>query len=770
MPGRPRRALVLILLGLAAVVAVGPGASAASLSAAAPVGPCEQARTLSAAGYPQRAAALIATVRKTPAAANDCAAEWSDAAVRSALATALLTWSQADPRSDLAPGTCTGAAITGATRDALSAEALAQAEACDREVPGLAAAKSPPSLGARISTSWATFVTTNLTPWTSALVGVLGWAALGLVLARLFTLILGLVRTGPVRRASSPIIRGAGLAGIAAGAILGVLSRTAHAVPHLGIGAAVAVTAVSAAGLAQYWRAGPRLQIVAASSEGVTADEITAAIRRMGMDQPRGLEIPLGPDTDFIEAIGLSKFSDNVVVKALTIVAELVRPPMPWRLIIESNSADVLSAELLRNRRSVAGPEHYSRADLFRSLEGVDPPKDAPALSIAPFPAALAVVTMAGIQDSPGSPGLSGATDARSVAFQYLGAQLQRTDPRRSGLFALAVARDRDNWSALLSDWTQTYRYSADAAELETFRRLTAQLAPATGPGSTTAPGSSELRLRASYSRLAAGINRNAILAAEGRAGEDLADEATHLARSFGVTGYVAPDPPLAGRTRTFAERQQPAVLALISSVEGVTSPVARGAVTPGRVGPGAAYSWACSWATVRPVDPAAAVEFLKRADTFPELALWRTQDPQLARLRRTRTYVTAFGVADLFEIAPFARRARVLKGAGLTSTDTIAAAETADLAALGIRGAEARWLRELARLRSSLPASLTPWAGELLGTIAANGYPASATPLQQLADLLPEPKGTCHDVVAAVALRAAVTAWWERGRATPHA
>ena len=732
-----------------------------------------------------------------------CAAEYGEAVLRETQAAGVATWAAhvagdlAGRGSVIVapplPALCTGvrvatpAVISRQRAEELVRLAVAEARACDRHVKVAPAAeptatRTHATLAQSSRSAWQHYRRTRLDPWVPVALAFLAWAALVLVLARLllvlFGKLLGDQLSGTVWRRPRPVGRVVGwvalvvsgavavgpfsllsihlgprlmisvlglmvgllvLVGgwletsarsparilvVAAGSVLVLAAVVDGAVgsgallgpliPHPWWGALAAV--VAAVGFALAWGAGPRLSIASDGHVSAPSAEYLGALTRLlGCAPPRGLEVPLGTDADFLATLGILETSTNPWVAAVTRLVRLSRPPTPWRLTVTAHSEDALTASLTRNQRRIVS-EMVERGAQFRCLEQVDVTEQP---GLAPFPAALAVVSIAvehGIPD-----GLAGATRWRSVALQYLGAVRPRGDLTARALFAEAVARDPQNLLAQIGYWHALYR---EAAAPEDLRRYRALLEDAlTGHWLDAEPA---LRLRALYTRVAVGINLRSV---------DLGADENLEVRAGDLLGLSAQTPPEGAEVLWADLRLHAGVL--VASIPTLPVPDLDAASPEGN-GPGVDYLWACYFAT-NGADTARAVRHLRLADQDPDLALWRTSDPQLAALRGSEDYRREFGEpvpTDILTVPPFRDHAAALRSAGLVNLERLGLAEVSDLVALGVASPAAEWVIQLARFALTIPPDLEDWVVPIVATFAEQGLVAIPADDESLASL----------------------------------
>ena len=496
--------------------------------------------------------------------------------------------------------------------------------------------------------------------------------------------------------------------------VVGSLVRWREPVrPDAVLGAAVMLG--GALFLALGWRARARLSVSVTGDDSVTADTLRSLVRGLGSSRPRGLEVPIGSEATFLEDVGVTQLASGTIAVLLTRVATLARPVDPWQLTVIAHSADRLTVELTRNRdviRSEIIERHRHLS--FLETDGEPTENDPPAVpDLAPFAAAIALVEMATGHGQ--TEGLGGATRWNSVGLQYLGSLQPRRSPSRLALFAHALDVDGQNRAAQLSFWHALFRDSSQAADLQTYRDLLEAFV------SDRDQTDALLRLRALYTRVVVGINLVSLQASDPTLRlhtRALLELAATLARS-------ADSERSAFATYLLGHAQ-----ALARSV--TTSAGSRPTEVPRTIGPGLAYSLACYWGSPEVLgsagalrDPERALTHLGVANLDPELDRWRSEDPQLARLRETPTYRATFGRApetDVLAVAPFSDAKKALSAAGLSSIARLASVPRTWLMDLGVTEPTARWMIQLAQMASRLPPGLEAWRVPIVKMLADDG------------------------------------------------
>lgn len=510
------------------------------------------------------------------------------------------------------------------------------------------------------------------------------------------------------------------LGAVVVAALTGALSVSGSLDPHIWWGAGAAL--VSAFAFALAWGAGPRLTITSKGDADAPATEYLRTLTTLlGASPPRGLEVPSGTDADFLTWIGISETPGNPLVAAVVRVLKLSLPPTPWQLVVTAHSADLMTAELTRNRRLV-DTETIQRGAMFRFLDGVGAADTDDTLPLAPFAAAFAVLRIASAHGL--RQGLAGAQRPRSVALQYLGALRPRGDTSTEAIFAEALSRDPQNMLARISYWHSLYRAADSVEKLVRYRALLDGVL--TGSSLADEPA---LRLRVLYTRVAVGINLRSL---------DGVDPGLEAAATTLLAEAVR---PLTDDAETFRNTLLESARVLVRSIPDVTDPTPD-PEEPESNGPSVNYAWGCYFAT-NGEDPDRALRHLQLSNENPELAAWRRSDPQLKAFRDSQTYREAFGdpvPADILSVSPFRDHAQRLRSAGLVNAERLAEASVVDLADLGLKPPAARWVRQLALLGQSLPDGLAAWRVPIVAAFAEQGWvsvPSTAEERESLRDAI---------------------------------
>lgn len=786
---RPRVLTTLRMTLRAVLVAAAVGGGVVAPAAASPAqdldGVCARAAELTNGGHPQQALTLIAELRGTPAAtrtpatpAADPHPTWCEGERLGALeaigaARALVDYAAAveaatgDPLTLGGVGACpraadskgllraSGAGVTWTPADvpAITAFALDSAQACDADSPELAAAlaaATEKSAAERAQESWRELFDRRLAPWQDIAVALLAWLFVGLALVRFAPFLLGNWGV-PTKARREDWMAWLGGTALVLGACAGSLGAGISGDPTWwAMGAALLLAGV---GVLSLWhRSTPSLTVDAPSGHEAVGAQLRALAFDMGGVKPRGLTLPVGLDTTFLTGISFPGVSDSVIAKAIGAVVNALTFDPPWRLAVTESTDDVLAVELRRNRQLVSA-QRLDRESLrltAADLRGTTPTAaDGPTTSAAttpsllPFAAALAVVSMAKAHGE--RRGLAGATHWRSVAVQYVATTSLRTAPSRRELLARAVALDPHNALAEYALWADRYAASEDATELGWFRTWLVGFIAQPRLGEELA-----LLLRARYALVAAEVNLRYVEG--GRPSPGALDHYRQLTRL--LDECLADDgSPRYGGVGELARSAQGQVEAIGLSVGMPMAPA------PDLVGlaPATHYTLACYFASAGPghgpLPPngvTRALRHLSLADVQPALTARRAVDPQLAALRATTEYRTAYGATpeqDLLTLKPFAGYATPLRALGLTDAAALAVTPTAELAALGIPTAVAGRLRLIAQTAAAVPPALASWRVPITAFLLDRAAVPLALPRPDLVDPMKTSLGTYSTV-----------------------
>lgn len=511
--------------------------------------------------------------------------------------------------------------------------------------------------------------------------------------------------------------------------------------PRLGALFGVAAAVVFAVA----WGGGRRLTITAKGEGAPTSESLRATVSRLAPNAPHGVEIPLGTDADVLSAVGIVATSSTPLVAALARVLTYAKPPTPWQLTITAHSADVLTADLMRNGRLIETAttqrrtlesllvDPAARADTSsdattsdgasKANDGAADDSPAAKLDLAVFPAALAVIRIA-TADGDTPMGIGGATKWRSLAYQYLSSLQARGTHAAKALSAEAVAADPGNQLAQVGHWYALYRDATGREDMQRYVIFLEGLLPASGP----MPRDVALTVRVLYMRVAIGIN---LLFAPDAAGEQRLhrpsedDRLQETAKALldaanGREGYADLD-------RNFLAAVLVNVQALTASIPqgaGWTPKLPEGPEVPEAHSPDVNYSLACYfatksfWATDPPNpgnvsvnDRQLAVRHLKLASVLEYLDAWRREDPQLKELRACAEYRKEFGtdlLTTFLGVAPFMGHEAQLIQAGLVTLDKVAGTTPASLHKVGMKPPVASWVHDCAVLGQRIHTDLS--------------------------------------------------------------
>jgi hypothetical protein len=192
---------------------------------------------------------------------------------------------------------------------------------------------------------------------------------------------------------------------------------------------------------------------------GLDGTRLMASIDAVAGRPNSGIEFPVG--TDIVdEAKSVTEISDNKFVAAFQAFARLIFGTSPWRLKVENETGNAVSIAISRN----------GRLKVARRLEISEPPletipKPAEVTRLASLVAGEVVAVMAPKYRSELRPGLNGATEAESIAYQYIASDSLSSNrelrERAIPLLHRALAIDPSNRGAAATLRNFIYRNSA---------------------------------------------------------------------------------------------------------------------------------------------------------------------------------------------------------------------------------------------------------------------------------------------------------------------
>lgn len=504
-------------------------------------------------------------------------------------------------------------------------------------------------------------------------------------------------------------------------AVIGALNIDVARPVLFAVGVILAVLGVSLAALEMATRL--RLSISVIGSDGQEAQgavaHLIALLEEMGGDGPMGLEVPQGADTTALTTSVIAKDPTNAVLKVLWSAWQLLIAPAPWRIQVAESARGRLDAVITRNGRPesaiVADPAVLVPAVGKTDSETGDPVRQP---DMYRFVGAAVLVAMA--RRHRGFEGLYGVTDWRSLGYHCIATLDLEDGQLRRQLLSCALQNQDDNLPAQLALIRALHREDTNeasltrlAAWLDKFvKRLRSRPAPCDG-------SVSPLELRARNMAVAVLVNRDHAKRAHAPS-KDLEDAVLEFSTALGKF-TTSPD------TETF-------YCQMLARLAWFQAEIDDEASTPVDVGaPENAYSAACYYGShygSRPerYDKLNAIRHLTLADVDPENKVWRTDDPQLWRLRGEPEYRKDFGRQPRNEVtvlAPIGAIAAPLKSQGLTTAESICAYKdsTHHLARLlGVRAEEAARAVETAVMVNSLPEPLQAYAVEIAHALLEKG------------------------------------------------
>ena len=507
-----------------------------------------------------------------------------------------------------------------------------------------------------------------------------------------------------------------------------------------------------------------RMSISVRAADGTERDaavgRLIALLEELGGQGPAGLEVPRGADSTALTSSVISADPTGAVAKALWTAWHLLVVPVPWRIQVDEEGPDRLNVVITRNGRA------ESAMVVDRHLLGFDPrdtsAEDGPDPVLYRFVAAAVLLALH--RHHAGISGLYGVHQWRSLGYQFEAtADGLRSRQEQQVLLSRALTDQPDNPPAQLALQASLFRTSKEADQLEHFADWLTRFAAAVHAreGKKVTP----LEVRARNLELAIRINGASALAftAEDSADSSAPGQGQGTSPAFPAPEKCAADASAPGTSHAAASPLQnlapqaglqPALERLEQAHRALVMPVRRGiptqdafsqriaeriawyraAINGAALPPDAdrtprnAYSAACYYASIRP-DFERAVHYLQIADAAPELHSWRADDPQLAALRESATYLEAFRTParhDVLELPPMQPYRGALERHGLTTTATLSVFSAAPerLAELvGIPLVAAQEILAAARLGLGLEADLEQeWIVEVMHVLHQRG------------------------------------------------
>jgi hypothetical protein len=485
------------------------------------------------------------------------------------------------------------------------------------------------------------------------------------------------------------------------------------------------------------WGGGRRLTITSKGDGPPTSESLRATLRLLAPNVPKGVEVPLGTDADVLSAVGIVATSSTPLVAALARVLTYATPPTPWQLTVTAHSADVLTADLMRNRKLIDTAtikRSTLEALLGDAAQATDADDDkvsgsngdtspghggaAAKVDLSVFPAAMTVIGVA-TADGSSPPGLGNTTKWRSLAYQYLASTQPRGGHTAQAFAAQAVTEDPKSDLARVAYWYALYRDADEHGEMDRYVKFLKRLTPVGGQ----LKNDEALRIRVLYMRVAIGIN---LLFAPDDSESGLQQPDESLLKDAAELLKVAPEnTDYASLDRDFLREVHDNAKALTLSIPQkgpLTHELPEKPEEPEAHSPDVNYSLACYFATkddwptpTRTSTPSpansaedrkVAIEHLQLASVMDYLDTWMRQDPQLEKLRESAEYRKAFGSdlpTDPFDLSPFKEQKRRLVGSGLVTIDKMASTTVEALHACGMKTPMGTWVRQCAVLGASI-------------------------------------------------------------------
>jgi hypothetical protein len=356
---------------------------------------------------------------------------------------------------------------------------------------------------------------------------------------------------------------------------------------------------------------------------------VVAVLGELGVNKPRGLEVPRGADVTALEG-ALMTLPENTFVKIVKNFLSLLAGTTPWIATVEGR-ADWHSVSISRNGKvfETVVIEPLPLLTKALTLAGTDKER---ATSTAHLCMAAAAILVTLSREHPSiQSGLGGATQWRSVGLQYVATVVLRNEDAqdlKKAILAEALEVDPDNLAAALAFRHVLSRYSDEAEALVDYREWLARYERVLAENQLER---SALRLRACYTRAVIAINA---VFAEGKTSViDRKRSAISALEDLKVLLNDLRD------VKDFAH-----LLAVTrANTQGLEWLVDGPQPNDGALeaaSPNGAYNEACFYASVNEWNRMGseadhgdvAVKLLRRASADPELALWMLNDPSVGQ------------------------------------------------------------------------------------------------------------------------------------------
>jgi hypothetical protein len=699
-----------------------------ALAASTPPAPaeCSTYAELIAAGYPQRALALIdAQTKRLPSGST------------APCGTQRVVAEQAVAAAELEMGQLAEDAEPTAQRDAVDAAFAADKEnaravALDKKLDADEAWTS------RFSTNWKSFWDEQLAPGRTGVLALLGWLLGAAIALNLLTRLLRnefMPSWGWFRRTGITVA----WVGVTVGGLVALRGRWSD------VFAGLAITLISLLVLVVYRRTRARLDITTTGDKAPSAEHVRAVLHRMGTERSGHLEMPTASDASILKDVVVLPDSTGVIGKAVTALVGMLTLYSPWRLNIEAKSDDTVNVELYRNYvRMDAAVLNRANFLLFlddaiRTELAAKDAKEAEKITydFAIVAAAMALTAMARAHGF--AQVLGGATKWQSVGLEYLARQLSLRSELRGRILTEALEVNPSNDSARLALWHHRYRYENELSAMQTYWELT--------KGVTGKEMSPVLKLGARYAQVVAGVNLRAslkALLAETPAGERLGK-----CRELEANGLPTKAQVQTAALTLVTEMEAAKASAQSEDAKGLAEDMEWSArtlawsvghfylapkdKTPEGLEDHHRFTWgltphynaACYWADKDVPDFDRAIRSLVLAGETTD-SEWLSKDPQLRLLRKEQQFRTTFGTkprTDLLLLMPFATYAEGLRKQGLTSARLLAEAPHVALRAAGVPFGLLTSIKEAGAFARSMPAELVNLQVEILDALDKAGY-----------------------------------------------
>lgn len=427
--------------------------------------------------------------------------------------------------------------------------------------------------------------------------------------------------------------------------------------------------------------------------------QLLAYLNELGAEKPRGVEAPRGTEMDALTN-ALDGIPEGRVAQVVLRVVRTVLGTTPWRVIVDEDGDGRVSAEILRNGRSL-DTMSTSRQPFRFLTEATERPVPEPDLK--KFVAAFVVTTMS--LHHQGFEGLLGARSWSGVGLYYIATtDLAREDRAAQVALAHATAREPANWLAQFAlRRLVAKRADDDPRRMRAYGEWIGEHLK--GEGKLVGRGTEIVRLRSLWTRLVLSANADTIEDQRRHDGRKTADTSASRTKRYLADlehEMNRKDLPSWVRTAPLFADMESAEKPIRWSVLGVEPE--DGALSP--FSPTGHFNRACYYAMQPTPEDDVVADALQVALSLPRLRDSLARDPQLARFRNTETFRRDFSdpiktsFADLDRVQPHREK---LERAGLRTPAALARSSVTEVAQmLRVARSVSQDLVEIARIADS--------------------------------------------------------------------